>query len=372
MDAQDFRSLQEAYMEVVENQQQLDEAKVEKNLSPSEKEDVRNVRAFGSTSSKNRATGMRRTFRAAERGVKKEPATGNEKSEISGRFGTGAEVRQKIRALKGRKSGRDFAKKVKQELEAERYIKQQNSDFAAKNAENKISKFRREEVDVYDIILSQLLDEGYTEEESNQIMVLIIENQMNPQEVIGRGIANMFGFDRPNPTQVFGRAFKAAFMNKPKTVQAPKPQNPPKVSPVGKQPSGQKPPTTPPKPNPYRPGATVRATGPNMDKFPELQRFANQGRKIAEPVAKTAAAVSALRNITPTGIAAAVMAPRPTGDATLTGALKRGDYRPKQGPKGSDEGLTRAQSFDKAYKAAKGKTGMGSNFTWRGKSYKVA
>ncbi len=236
----------------------------------------------------------------------------------------------------------------------------------------------REQSDLYDIILSHLLDEGYSEEESNQIMVLIIENQMNPQEVIGRGIANMFGFDRPNPTQVFGRAFKAAFMNKPVPVKAPKPPNTPKVSPVGKPPSGQKPPTTQPRPNPYRPGATVRATGPNMDKFPELQRFAGQARKVAEPVAKTAGVVSTLRNIASTGRAgvtapaAAVMAPRPVGDATLTGALKRGDYRPQQGPKNPDQGLTRAQSFDKAYKTAKQKSGMGSTFTWNNKSYKVA
>ena len=173
MDAQELRNLQEAYLEVY----QLDEAKFEKKMSPSEKEDVRNQRTFGQTSSKNRATGMRRTFSYAERGVKKEPATGNEKSEISSRFGTGAEVRQKIRALKGRKSGRDFAKKVKQELAAKRYVNQQNSDFAAKNAENKISKFRREQVDIYDIILSHLLDGGYTEtpEAAEAIMVNMSE-----------------------------------------------------------------------------------------------------------------------------------------------------------------------------------------------------
>jgi hypothetical protein len=164
-------------MEVVENQQ-LDEAKVEKNLSPSEKEDVRNQRTFGSTSSKNRATGMRRTFSAAERGVKKETPSGNEKSEISGRFNrTGAELRREIRQLKGRKSGRDFSKKVKQELAAKKYVEQQNSDFAAKNAENKISKFRREELDLYDIILSHLLDEGYadTEQAAEAIMVNMSE-----------------------------------------------------------------------------------------------------------------------------------------------------------------------------------------------------
>jgi hypothetical protein len=124
----------------------VSEAKVEKDLSPTEKEDVRNKRAYGSTSSRDRATGIRRTFHAAERGVKKEIPTGNEKSEISGRFNkTGAELRREIRALKGRKSGRDFSKRVRQELEAKRYINRQNSDFAAKNAENKIVKLHREQ-----------------------------------------------------------------------------------------------------------------------------------------------------------------------------------------------------------------------------------
>ena len=221
--------------------------------------------------------------------------------------------------------------------------------------------------DLYDEVLDYLISEGCTEEESNYIMTYLVEQGMPPQEIIGRGIANLLGFDKPHPTEVFARGLqKMLYPNKPQTVKAPKPTTKPNIT----SRTSVKPPAT--KPNPYRPGATVRATGPNMDKFPELQRFANQGRKIAEPVAKTAAAVSALRNVTPAGAAVAVMAPRPTGDATLTGALKRGDYRPKQGPKGSDEGLTRAQSFDKAYKAAKEKSGMGSNFTWRGKLYKVA
>jgi hypothetical protein len=133
-------------------------------------------------------------------------------------------------------------------------------------------------------------------------------------------------------------------------------------------PSPNKPTTA--KPNPYRPGATVRATGPNMNKFPQLQRFADQGRRIAEPVVKSVSALAALRNITPAGVAAAVSAPRPTASGTLTSALKRGDYKPQQGPKNPDQGLTKAQSFDKAYKTAKNK-GMGSTFTWNNKSYKV-
>jgi hypothetical protein len=121
------------------------------------------------------------------------------------------------------------------------------------------------------------------------------------------------------------------------------------------------------KPNPYRPGATIRATGPNMDKTPGLERFANQARKVAEPVSKVAGTVAALRNITPAGAAAAVMAPRPTGDATLKTALKSGTYKPKQGPANPDQGLTKSQSFDKAFKAAR--TSGSKQFTWNNKTY---
>jgi len=135
-------------------------------------------------------------------------------------------------------------------------------------------------------------------------------------------------------------------------------------------PSPNKPTTA--KPNPYRPGATVRATGPNMDKFPQLQRFVNQARRVAEPVSRFASTAAGLVRITPAGVAAAVSAPRPTASGTLTAALTRGDYKPQQGPKNPDQGLSRSQSFDKAYKTAKNKkNGMGSTFTWNNKSYKV-
>ena len=38
--------------------------------------------------------------------------------------------------------------------------------------------------------------------------------------------------------------------------------------------------------------------------------------------------LASLRNLTPAGVAAAVMAPRPTADGTLTAAMKRGDVAP--------------------------------------------
>jgi len=144
------------------------------------------------------------------------------------------------------------------------------------------------------------------------------------------------------------------------TTSAPRPTAKPVAKPTPTS-------TSATKPNSYRPGATVRATGPNMDKFPQLQRFANQARKVAEPVSKVAGTIAALRNITPAGVAAAVMAPRPTGDATLKGALKRGDYKPQQGPSNPDQGLTKAQSFDKAFKAAR--SSGSKQFTWNNKTY---
>tara|TARA_R110000868_G_scaffold172873_1_gene408858 strand:+ start:1089 stop:2234 length:1146 start_codon:yes stop_codon:yes gene_type:complete len=153
--------------------------------------------------------------------------------------------------------------------------------------------------------------------------------------------------------------------------RAPKPAwEKPTLGPSPKPTTTKPTPTSTAKSNSYRPGATVRATGPNMNKFPQLQRFANQGRRIAEPVVKSVSALAALRNITPAGVAAAVSAPRPTASGTLSSALKRGDYKPQQGPKNPDQGLSKAQSFDKAYKTAKNK-GMGSTFTWNNKSYKV-
>ena len=69
----------------------------------------------------------------------------------------------------------------------------------------------------------------------------------------------------------------------------------------------------------------------------------------------------------PLTVASAVMAPRPTADGTLQGALRRGDYKPQQGPRNPDQGLNRAQSFDKAFAAAR-RAGK-AEFTWNGKRY---
>jgi hypothetical protein len=118
---------------------------------------------------------------------------------------------------------------------------------------------------------------------------------------------------------------------------------------------------------------------------------ARRGAKQAmQSMGRTLSAARTLRNVAgaarmagPVGAAAAVMAPRPLGDGTLTAAMKRGDYKPNKfenaraiafkkaaaikgspvvGPKKSAAG-----QFDSAFAAAR-KAGK-STFTWKGKKY---
>jgi hypothetical protein len=60
--------------------------------------------------------------------------------------------------------------------------------------------------------------------------------------------------------------------------------------------------------------------------------------------------------------------------STRVGSSQRFSQRLKVGPKivGTGKADTDAQSFDKAYGAAKAKSGMGSTFKWNGKDYKVS
>lgn len=57
--------------------------------------------------------------------------------------------------------------------------------------------------------------------------------------------------------------------------------------------------------------------------------------------------------------------------STRVGTSARPAARKKVGPKIVGPKLSAAQDFDRAYKTAKDKGGMGSTFNWRGKSYKV-
>jgi hypothetical protein len=84
--------------------------------------------------------------------------------------------------------------------------------------------------------------------------------------------------------------------------------------------------------------------------------------------AKTLGTIRSLMG--PVGAAAAVSAPRPTAAGTLTSAMKRGDYKPRQGPavpKRLTQGGMDKGSFDKAFKASR--TAGKKTFSWRGKKY---
>lgn len=77
--------------------------------------------------------------------------------------------------------------------------------------------------------------------------------------------------------------------------------------------------------------------------------------------------LGSLRRFGPAAAAYEVSKARPTAEGTLEAARKRGDYKPQQGPRNPQEGMTRAESFDQAFATAR-QAGEKS-FTWRGRTY---
>lgn len=74
----------------------------------------------------------------------------------------------------------------------------------------------------------------------------------------------------------------------------------------------------------------------------------------------------------PASTAMMVMNPRPTADGTLKAALKRGDYKPMQGPPKPKAPMKRnlsaaAKDFDRTFAQARAE-GL-TEFTWRGRRY---
>ena len=150
MNSQELRALQEAYLDVYENQQ-LDEAdRIDKGLSPLVKRQVRNDRIRGEVSSRDpeahtepELQTSRRVMHTAMRGQKKPEA----KSRPTGSGKYGAMNRR------GMSTSDKFRKEV-------------------------LKRGMKEELDLYDIILSHLLDEGYadTEQAAQVIMVNMSED----------------------------------------------------------------------------------------------------------------------------------------------------------------------------------------------------
>ena len=89
--------------------------------------------------------------------------------------------------------------------------------------------------------------------------------------------------------------------------------------------------------------------------------------KLAQSAASRLVAGTARRNLYLAAAAEGLTA-RNTADGTLSAAMKRGDYKPKQGPQPkTTQASFNKKSFDQAFKSAR--TSGAKVFTWRGKKY---
>ena len=92
--------------------------------------------------------------------------------------------------------------------------------------------------------------------------------------------------------------------------------------------------------------------------------------RVAAGVGKGIKAPGGLRTLAPAAVAMETLKARPTAEGTLTSALKRGDYKPRQGPsvpKRLTQGGMDKRAFNSAFKASRA---AGKKiFSWRGKKY---
>jgi len=187
MNSQDYRNLQEAYLDVYEQEEILDEA---------------------ITSEKGKA-------KAAEMIAARSTPSGRAKS------GQGANVAQ-IKQIRG--SGRgDFDREglggtPMTPTMAKNPIRKQNYTGTGNKAARRAGTYQ-EEVDLYDVILSHLLDEGYadTEQAAEAIMVnmseewreSIVETRMDPRGRPASGPMNVYANPKGKPSQAHLDAVKS-------------------------------------------------------------------------------------------------------------------------------------------------------------------
>jgi hypothetical protein len=207
MNAQEYRNLQEAYLEVVENQQ-LDEAnRVERHLgihsNTPENELARmrrrsSVSGVGSGKESGISPGtlrmnrdVARTVTQRNRGKSPSDPKYTKRRGIDPHADAESWRDSPLGLPKGHKdplnprTSKNIGNKVK--------VKTKPASELFSNphqASNKISKFRREDYDIYDIILSHLLDEGYADTNENALVIManmseewrenIIEQQTDP------------------------------------------------------------------------------------------------------------------------------------------------------------------------------------------------
>jgi len=169
MDAQELRNLQEAYMEVVENQQ-LDE----KEDSPYEKAsdaalDARygygrakgNKRSFGRAANRSSAAAALRAIRRGERsgsGTSREAGADAVHRGWAKTAKTSTDQTPEKKAKRAKLANTSYSNLPDDEKEKDRV-----SFDAVRATYNRNKETKKEEYDIYDIILSHLLDEGYAE-----------------------------------------------------------------------------------------------------------------------------------------------------------------------------------------------------------------
>jgi hypothetical protein len=93
-------------------------------------------------------------------------------------------------------------------------------------------------------------------------------------------------------------------------------------------------------------------------------------RGMGSQLATASKVLAVTGKVGPAAIAAETLKARPLASGTLTSAMKRGDYKPRQGPavpKRLTQGGLDKGSFDSAFKASR--TAGKKTFTWRGKKY---
>ena len=182
MDAQDFRSLQEAYLEVVEGFRDLPVEKMKK------KED--------SLRSKNTSSGerVRSNIENVRTNIGKSQKTQSfGKSEISKRTSAKHHAAGFLRHAPW--SPQDTPEKPDHKNKPNMYIRRSAGakERHLKQREGR-KRIQQESYDLYDIILSHLLDEGYaeTQEQAEAIMVNMSEEWR--YSIRRKNHNNMFGF----------------------------------------------------------------------------------------------------------------------------------------------------------------------------------
>ena len=161
MDAQDFRSLQEAYMDVYdEAYKPLPKEKVDRRLA-------------------SKSLGAVKHQVAATWGDKNKSSENQEKAN---KLGSQAKKLAQISTEKN-KEANSWSRKMKNQHKKEVKDKINYMDDVARQQRERGygSTIKKEQVDLYDIILSHLLDEGYAEtpEAAEAIMVNMSEDWKN-------------------------------------------------------------------------------------------------------------------------------------------------------------------------------------------------